>query len=139
MQLPQGDRSRWRRIVAKKKQKICQEPGCGKEFYGRPIAKYCPFHQVPSRRQRVKKVLPCYDGSQILPANLHARQSSESLVLRCQLPGCGKEFGIIHIANQGIYPKYCEDHRSEYRREFFLRMQQRGMQEVCELERSRER
>ena len=27
------------------KLKVCQEPGCGREFWGHPIAKYCELHR----------------------------------------------------------------------------------------------
>lgn len=39
---------------------------------------------------------------------------------RCGLPGCGMPFEITLIPNQVVYPKFCEAHRTEYRREFHL-------------------
>ena len=39
----------------KEKLKICQEPGCGKEFWGHPIAKYCEFHRDITHRKRKRK------------------------------------------------------------------------------------
>ena len=49
MQLPRYKRKK--RI----KLKICQEPGCGKQFWGHPIAKYCPEHRDIKNRQKPKK------------------------------------------------------------------------------------
>lgn len=43
----------------------------------------------------------------------------------CALPGCGARFAFTLIPNQIIYPKYCEEHRSSYRREQFLRRKTR--------------
>ena len=37
------------------KLKICQEPGCGREFWGHPIAKYCELHRDIKQRQKQKK------------------------------------------------------------------------------------
>ncbi len=39
----------------------------------------------------------------------------------CQLPGCRKSFPMTLIPNQVLYPKFCEDHRTDFRRENFLR------------------
>jgi len=39
----------------------------------------------------------------------------------CGLIGCRQTFSLTLIPNQALYPKYCEDHRSEFRRENFLR------------------
>ena len=38
------------------KLKVCQEPGCGKEFWGHPIAKYCDDHRDIKQRQKQKKI-----------------------------------------------------------------------------------
>ena len=32
------------------KLKICQGPGCGREFWGHPIAKYCELHRDIKQR-----------------------------------------------------------------------------------------
>ena len=37
------------------KLKVCQEPGCGGEFWGHPIAKYCDDHRDIKQRQKQKK------------------------------------------------------------------------------------
>jgi hypothetical protein len=47
---------------------------------------------------------------------------------RCALDGCNEAFGIVLVPNQVLYPKYCRDHRTEFRREFHL--QQRAAVEV---------
>ena len=39
----------------------------------------------------------------------------------CQLMGCAQSFSITLVPNQVLYPKYCPAHRSEYRRQNFLR------------------
>ncbi len=38
----------------------------------------------------------------------------------CQLIGCCRPFSIVLIPNQVIYPKYCDQHRTEHRRAQFL-------------------
>ena len=39
----------------------------------------------------------------------------------CQLMGCTQSFPITLVPNQALYPKYCEAHRTEFRRKDFLR------------------
>jgi hypothetical protein len=39
----------------------------------------------------------------------------------CQLMGCVQTFELTLIPNQVLYPKYCQEHRSEYRRAHFMR------------------
>jgi hypothetical protein len=41
----------------------------------------------------------------------------------CALLGCDRAFKITLIPNQALYPKYCESHRSEFRRRHFLERQ----------------
>ena len=48
---------------------------------------------------------------------------TESVVrnCECQLLGCIKTFELTLIPNQVLYPKYCGEHRSEFRRANFIR------------------
>lgn len=39
----------------------------------------------------------------------------------CMLMGCARTFPVTLIPNQVLYPKFCPDHRSEFRRQDFLR------------------
>ncbi len=52
---------------------------------------------------------------------LHNFRSAVKKSCGCTLMGCLRKFEIVLIPNQVIYPKFCEDHRSEFRREIFLR------------------
>jgi hypothetical protein len=52
---------------------------------------------------------------------LHNYRKSSARDCGCQLLGCGQTFALTLIPNQVLYPKYCEDHRSEFRRAHFLR------------------
>ncbi len=51
---------------------------------------------------------------------LHNYQAEVIKDCRCPLQGCGNVFGIVLIPNQVLYPKFCGEHRSEFRREFHL-------------------
>lgn len=45
----------------------------------------------------------------------------------CTLPGCGRIFHFVVYPEVTIYPRFCEDHRSEFRRKQFLEMLARGL------------
>ena len=52
---------------------------------------------------------------------LHNYRQAVDRACGCQLLGCRQEFTITLIPGQVLYPKYCDEHRSEYRRGHFLR------------------
>ncbi|MDB5103878.1 MAG: hypothetical protein JWP91_1567 [Fibrobacteres bacterium] len=52
---------------------------------------------------------------------LHNFTQSVERSCECQLMGCTQSFDLTLIPNQVLYPKYCEEHRSEYRRSNFMR------------------
>lgn len=52
---------------------------------------------------------------------LHNYGKSVPRTCECQLMGCAQSFEITLVPNQVLYPKFCEAHRSEFRRQDFLR------------------
>ena len=46
----------------------------------------------------------------------------------CELEGCMTVFNLELIPNQIVYPKFCQEHRTEHRRAHFVRM--RALAEV---------
>jgi hypothetical protein len=56
-------------------------------------------------------------NNQILLHNFKAEVAKDC---RCPLQGCERMFGVTLIPNQVLYPRYCEEHRNEFRREFHL-------------------
>lgn len=52
---------------------------------------------------------------------LHNYTEAVRRTCECQLLGCAQTFELTLIPNQVLYPKYCQEHRSEYRRANFLR------------------
>ena len=116
MQLPKYNKRKHRRL----RLKVCYEPGCGKEFMGHPIAKYCEFHQDVKNRKRKIRVYEDVDvKNQTYKHNFHEVTNIE---FRCQLPGCNKSFLVRVYPKQYTYTKFCEEHRSEYKRINFTRI-----------------
>ena len=52
---------------------------------------------------------------------LHNYRKAVEKTCDCQLIGCRAEFQVTLIPNQVLYPKSCPEHRSEFRRQDFLR------------------
>lgn len=109
----------------KKKWKLCQEPGCNKEFFDYAVAKYCPPHRDQNlRRRRRWKAGPDL-VNQPVQARTPVTGDTIDMIYKCQLPGCRNEFRVKQFPGMAVIPRYCPDHRSEYKREHFTRMLQR--------------
>jgi hypothetical protein len=103
-------------FVKKKRigRKICLE--CGKHYIGHIISKYCPKHRKPSER-KMKEVIPQENQNIVFK---HASKEMTNHEFVCQLTGCSKTYIIKLIPHQFIYPKYCPEHRNEFKRKLFL-------------------
>jgi len=97
--------------------KHCKEPGCGKEYLGLPITKYCEFHRVVGNRARKVVVLTPLDQDNFILEHNFTRTT----VLRRACDCCGAEYTITVIPKQQIYSKYCEDHTNSYKRELYAK------------------
>ncbi len=52
---------------------------------------------------------------------LHNFKETVERFTPCRLLGCCQDFALTLIPGQVLYPKYCEDHRSDFRRQNFMR------------------
>ncbi|MFP4520811.1 MAG: hypothetical protein ACLFQK_01570 [Fibrobacterota bacterium] len=98
--------------------KTCAEPGCGREFIGHPISKYCEKHRDIRNRQRKKKVFESIDeNNMVFEHDFHETIETEFV---CRLKGCDNKYKVKLMPRQHIYPKYCEEHRNSFKRSHFL-------------------
>ena len=95
----------------------CQEPGCGKEYYGHPITKYCEYHRDLANRARKRYIT--VDPGKDNTIFKHKFTTSVNMEFVCHT--CGASFHVMVLPKQFIYPKYCELHRSKYKREIYLK------------------
>ena len=109
------------------KLKVCQEPGCGREFWGHPIAKYCELHRDIKQRQKQKKEFDSIESKNMLFR--HAYTDVVEIKFQCCLPGCKSEFAIKVFPKQFLYPRFCLDHRNDFKRANFLRLERRKLKE----------
>jgi hypothetical protein len=110
------------------KEKRCMYPGCDKIFHGIHISKYCVEHRKD--RYRIRKRTKPEDvnlKNQTIP---HRYTTVVEQTMTCALEQCENQFSIKIFPRQYIYPKFCPDHRNEYRRERHLR--QIGREDLIE-------
>lgn len=99
------------------KLKICQY--CGKEFWGHPIAKYCELHRDVKQREKTKKSPEPGDSNNKTHQHDFIEVVEENWI--CELEGCGKEYVVKIFPKQYVYPRFCEEHRNEFRRRNWIR------------------
>lgn len=99
------------------KLKICQY--CGKEFWGHPIAKYCELHRDVKQREKTKKSPEPGDSNNKTHQHDFIEVVEESWI--CELDGCSKEYTVKIFPKQFVYPRFCEEHRNEFRRRNWAR------------------
>jgi hypothetical protein len=117
MQLPKYNKKIQDR--KRKRIKICQEPGCGKEYVGHVISKYCELHSNIKNRKRKRRIFE--DVGIKNQVYKHKFSEVTNIVFTCQLKGCNRPFSVKVYPKQYIYSKFCEEHRSEYKRINFMR------------------
>jgi hypothetical protein len=122
MQLPKSRRRQ------KLREKKCQYPGCGKIFFGIHISKYCPEHRQD--RYRIRKRTKPEDVNIKNQTFKHNYSEVIVMVLNCALEGCDNQFEVKIYPRQYIYPKFCPEHRNEYKRIRHLR--QIGREDLIE-------
>jgi len=113
MQLPKTPRGQ------KFKEKICMYPGCGKVFYGIHISKYCVEHRKD--RYRIRKRTKPEDVNLKNQTIQHKYTTVVEQTMNCALIQCNNQFTTKIFPRQYIYPKFCPEHRNEYKRERHLR------------------
>jgi len=111
MQLPKSYRRQ------KKFEKKCQYPGCGKIFFGIKIAKKCVDHRGEKFRIRNKINYDINIDNQTFK---HNYTEVVKIVFNCAFESCRNQFDVKIYPNQYVYPKYCPEHRNEYKRKMVV-------------------
>jgi len=114
------------------KLKVCQEPGCGREFWGHPIAKYCELHRDIKQRQKQKKDIDSIESKNMIFRHNYAEVIEVNF--KCCLDGCDAMFPIKIFPKQFVYPRFCMEHRNDFKRNNFLRLQRRKNRDIADEE-----
>lgn len=115
------------------KLKQCQFPGCEVKFQGRGLEKYCQEHRKKEyykqlyhdkyKEKNKESTLEIRKLNQIIK---HKNCDCFTIRSICALEGCYKEFKILVEPGNFIYPKFCEEHRNEFKRKMFLERMKRS-------------
>jgi hypothetical protein len=109
--------------------KQCAFPGCGKSFRGIGPTRYCKEHRTVEARQHMSRLyaakkkearLQVDDQNQVIS---HKFITAAMKTCVCALDGCDETFDIKILPHVNVYPKYCAEHRSEWKREWHRRKQ----------------
>jgi hypothetical protein len=111
-------KNRFSQRTVKKKIKICKYPGCGKEYMGHPVTKFCDFHQIVKNRQIKVEKKTANSENRIINHNF---DEVITQTVQCELLGCKNKFDIEIVPKQYVYPKYCISHRNKFKRDLFLK------------------
>jgi hypothetical protein len=112
------------------KERVCCFPDCGERFMGRGKTKYCDEHRKPEYRSALyskpkgESIIKDHSGNfiHIDEVNLfikHSYVEAHKFVQVCEC--CGETYPITVIPGQFTYPKYCQEHRNEYKRNRYLK------------------
>jgi hypothetical protein len=108
----------------KTKLKQCAFPGCKEAFHGVGRSRYCNEH----RDRKYRKIIDApkiaqkkaEEESKGYNQNIkHTYVNTQTVEMKCSLDGCKNTYIIQITPHVYVYPKYCEEHRNEYRRKRF--------------------
>ena len=94
--------------------------GCGRPVYGGGQMKWCPECRAERHRRSNRKHY--WRVPRKVNQILEPCRAGETRQYTCALDGCTKEFEVRVWPFVRIYPKYCEEHRNEYKRKRFIKL-----------------
>jgi hypothetical protein len=106
--------------------KQCEYEGCEEVFEGVSSgcnpSKYCKEHKKFKYHKKTKMKKETKETISNNQNIKHSYKTATVIIGKCQLDGCGKDFEILVIPNIFVYPKYCPEHRNQFKRERFLQL-----------------
>lgn len=104
--------------------KVCEFPECGVHYQGTQRAKYCHEHRKGKYRKVIDKEKNDLKKREMIENNQnvtinHSYNVLVNVLVECEC--CSNKFQITILPDVFVYPKYCEEHRNEYRRNLYLK------------------
>lgn len=105
------------------KRRVCAFEGCNRTFLSSgPMAKYCSEHInndfIVKRYQRKTKEKHDIEFNKNNKRINHNYFYATKEIHKCEC--CGIEYEILVLPRQFNYPKHCEEHRNEYKRNRYI-------------------
>jgi len=110
--------------------KKCAFPGCKIKQKMTACARYCTEHRQRKYRKLIDAVKIAAKKAEEEARNpnqtiKHNYTSPICIMMKCKLDGCNKEFEIKILPSIYIYPRYCQDHRNDFKRALFIKNRQK--------------
>ena len=103
------------------KLKKCCFPDCEEYFCGTGFSKYCPEH----RKREYRKVIDKLNKKEVITENPNQYYKHDLVkpgIVKFECSLCKCVFEVLVYPNIFVYPKYCETHRNEYKRNLWIRL-----------------
>jgi len=123
--MKKGDQHRETLIIKK-----CAFPGCQIKEPMTGKGRYCQIH----RQRKYRKIIDA-DKIAAKEAEEEARNPNQTIkhsytspvciMMKCKLDGCQNEFEVKILPSIYIYPRYCQDHRNDFKRALFIKNRQK--------------
>jgi len=109
------------------KMKLCGFPGCQTQEFMTGKGKFCKEHRNVKYRKSIdfeKNELKKLEEQISIPNKIikHEYIDTQHEIHKCELPGCTNEFEISIIPKIYIYPRFCHEHRNEWKRKQYVEM-----------------
>ena len=98
------------------KLRTCEFRDCQEPFMGLQSHKYCPEHRKSEYKQDKYYYISEPEDTNIVYN--HKLTYSARVKFKCAC--CNKEYEVTIIPSVYIYPKFCSEHRSEFKRNLFV-------------------
>ena len=112
--------------------KYCEYPGCGMEFMGYKMAKYCDTHRgsesldMLRKRGRKAKIARSNQVWMDTLIKINARGMEGQVVFReCQT--CQQQYSFVLHKDVSSYPRHCHDHMNEHKRNLYHHLKAQSM------------
>ena len=92
----------------------------GKDIFNQSFKDYRERHRDIKQRQKQKKDVENIESKNIIFR--HNYTESMDLSFKCSLEGCDEKFTIRIFPKQYVYPRFCMEHRNDFKRENFIRI-----------------
>lgn len=114
-------------LKEERKLKQCKFPGCEIHFEGRGLEKYCKEHRKKEyyrilyfdkyKKENEPSITELKKNNQIIK---HKSCHTFTVNSICALEGCNNHFKINVTPGNFVYPKFCPEHRNEFKRKMFV-------------------
>jgi len=94
----------------------CTYKECNNKIFGAPNTRFCEYHKDIRNRDEIKNA-KLEDVMKVIPDRF---SSPTQIELDCEL--CGIPYRLILYPLQQKYPRFCEPHRNQYKRDNYRKL-----------------